>query len=824
MKVTSFVTAAAAFSTAQAYATTSSCKCFPGDACWPSDSQWKSLNTTVNGRLIKTVPLGSPCHDPTYDAVQCKYLQDQWQHPGIHMNSSSSVMAPWFANQSCDPFQPESRACELGNYVRYAVEAQTKADVVNTINFARNNNIRFVIRNTGHDYNGRSTGAGALSVWTHRLKDIQFKDYNANGYKGKAVTLGAGVQGFDILKAGNDAGYVVIGGECPTVGVTGGYTQGGGHSALSTSFGLSAQNTLEFEVVTADSGVVTASPTKNSDLFWALNGGGGGNWGVVLSMTVKAFPDAKVGAATLAFFNTNNDQATFYKAIETFHSKLPGMVDAGSMVVYYFTNTFFQIAPLTAFGKSQDEVQTLLAPFVSSLDTLGVNYTVKYSQSANYYNHYDTYFGPLPIGNIQVGIAQYGGRLIPRDTIVNNNDDLTQAAISIVEQGVTWIGVGTNVAPFSNPQKQSLLPAWNNALVHATLTTPWNFTAPWSDMLDLQNLMTDTIMPEIEAVTPGSGAYMNEADFRQPNFQSEFFGANYNKLLSVKAKWDKQGFFYARNAVGSEQWTVSDNGRMYIRCICLRLITAYGPRQRPDLAIHKFTRLIHQGKPIPLFGDGSSRCDYTYVDDIIDGIFAALKYDGSDYYGVFNLGESQTIQLMLSDQEPIKMNSEIRGISPGRVKDVPDDLKSVSSPLVEHGKTVDWSDMPLYTDFFLSTVPAMLHHNKYKERRATWWDRLWYYQELRGLVKYALLPREADEPLATVQLEDSRVKYWAASAEEMDRYPRMGKLNANLTAYDRFPKMEPSETCRYGSRKPRESKATWEEEVFRDCGGEFNGS
>ncbi|KAG7435050.1 hypothetical protein Forpi1262_v004790 [Fusarium oxysporum f. sp. raphani] len=180
--------------------------------------------------------------------------------------------------------------------------------------------------------------------------------------------------------------------------------------------------------------------------------------------------------------------------------------------------------------------------------------------------------------------------------------------------------------------------------------------------------------------------------------------------------------------------------------------------------------------------------------------------------------------VMLSDREPIKMNSEIRGISPVRVKDVPDDLKPVSSPLVEHGKTVDWSDMPLYTDFFLSTVPAMLHHNEYKERRATWWDRPWYHQKLRGLVKYALLPRGADEPLATVQLEGSRVRYWAASAEEMDRYPRMGKLNANLTAYDRFPKMEPNETCRYGSRKPRESKATWEEEVFRDGGGEFNGS
>ncbi|KAF4450452.1 hypothetical protein F53441_6451 [Fusarium austroafricanum] len=81
-----------------------------------------------------------------------------------------------------------------------------------------------------------------------------------------------------------------------------------------------------------------------------------------------------------------------------------------------------------------------------------------------------------------------------------------------------------------------------------------------------------------------------------------------------------------------------------IRCICLRFFTVYGPRQRPDLAIHKFTRLIHQGKPIPIFGDGTSRRDYTYIDDIIDGMSAALDYNGS-MYEIFNLGESQTIQL-----------------------------------------------------------------------------------------------------------------------------------------------------------------------------------
>lgn len=81
-----------------------------------------------------------------------------------------------------------------------------------------------------------------------------------------------------------------------------------------------------------------------------------------------------------------------------------------------------------------------------------------------------------------------------------------------------------------------------------------------------------------------------------------------------------------------------------IRCICLRFFTVYGPRQRPDLAIHKFARLISEGKPIPVFGDGTTRRDYTYVDDIIDGVVAAIGYDKSDYE-VINLGESRTVEL-----------------------------------------------------------------------------------------------------------------------------------------------------------------------------------
>src|SRR5467141_537194 len=80
-----------------------------------------------------------------------------------------------------------------------------------------------------------------------------------------------------------------------------------------------------------------------------------------------------------------------------------------------------------------------------------------------------------------------------------------------------------------------------------------------------------------------------------------------------------------------------------MRIVCLRFFTVYGPRQRPDLAIHKFAKLITSGKPIPVFGDGSTARDYTYVSDTIDGVIAATQKEFG--YQIFNLGESQTVSL-----------------------------------------------------------------------------------------------------------------------------------------------------------------------------------
>ena len=76
---------------------------------------------------------------------------------------------------------------------------------------------------------------------------------------------------------------------------------------------------------------------------------------------------------------------------------------------------------------------------------------------------------------------------------------------------------------------------------------------------------------------------------------------------------------------------------------CLRFFTVYGPRQRPDLAIHKFARMIEADEPIPVFGDGSMERDFTYIDDIIDGVSAAL--DACDGFEIYNLGESRPVRL-----------------------------------------------------------------------------------------------------------------------------------------------------------------------------------
>jgi len=125
---------------------------------------------------------------------------------------------------------------------------------------------------------------------------------------------------------------------------------------------------------------------------------------------------------------------------------------------------------------------------------------------------------------------------------------------------------------------------------------------------------------------------------------SSVYGASTKVPFSEADKIDCPVSPYAATKFAGELMCYTYHHLYGIPVTALRFFTAYGPRQRPEMAIHKFTRLIYEGKPIPLFGQGGTARDYTYIDDIVQGLLAAIDF--SCEYEVFNLGESSTITLI----------------------------------------------------------------------------------------------------------------------------------------------------------------------------------
>jgi UDP-glucuronate 4-epimerase len=138
---------------------------------------------------------------------------------------------------------------------------------------------------------------------------------------------------------------------------------------------------------------------------------------------------------------------------------------------------------------------------------------------------------------------------------------------------------------------------------------------------------------------------MRENDVRKMLFasSSSIYGNNPKVPFSETDQVDNPISPYASTKKSGELLCHVYNHLYKFDITCLRFFTVFGPRQRPDLAIHKFTRLIDEGKPIPFFGDGSTSRDYTYIDDIVEGINCAINHLNG--YQLFNLGESNVITL-----------------------------------------------------------------------------------------------------------------------------------------------------------------------------------
>ncbi|GME49567.1 hypothetical protein MMC11_000305 [Neofusicoccum parvum] len=481
------------------------------------------------------------------------------------MDSPSSPMLPLFHGTGCIPFTPKNQTCVADAYAAYSINVTSADDVAAGLRFARENNIRLTIKNTGHDFLGRSTGAGALNLWMHNLKNITFKDYNSSSYTGPAITLGTGVQGLEAYTAAYARGYRVVGGDCATVAPAGGYTQGAGHSLLSSTYGMAADQTLEWEVVTADGKHLVASPTQNSDLYWALTGGGGGTYAVVLSMTAKLHPDGVVGGANMTITAAAADDTSFWTAVEQWQTTLPAIVDAGGYAVYIITASTFTLQVLTLPDGTADDVSSLLAPFLSHLRATNLTYAVDTTTSPAYYDHFAHYLGPLPYGPY-ANNELIGGRFIPRSVATANVSAVTRAVRAIVADPryvFNGLAVNANHSVAGNaPASNAVHPGWRTSLVSAIVQGAWDQTAPWADNVATETKLTEEVVPLLEAITPGAGAYMNEADVNNPNWKEDYFGENYARLREIKAEWDPEGLFYGKTTVGSDEWEIDDEGRL----------------------------------------------------------------------------------------------------------------------------------------------------------------------------------------------------------------------------------------------------------------------
>lgn len=147
---------------------------------------------------------------------------------------------------------------------------------------------------------------------------------------------------------------------------------------------------------------------------------------------------------------------------------------------------------------------------------------------------------------------------------------------------------------------------------------------------------------------------------------SSVYGVNEKVPFSEKDLIQRTISPYAATKLMGEQLCSNYSNLYGIRCVCLRFFTVYGPRQRPDLAIAKFTRKIMDGMPIDQYGDGSTARDYTFVDDIVGGVIAASRYEGTDF-DIFNLGGSETHTL----EKLIRVIEEIVG-KKGKIRLLPD--------------------------------------------------------------------------------------------------------------------------------------------------------
>ncbi|KAJ0342182.1 hypothetical protein COL154_001807 [Colletotrichum chrysophilum] len=315
---------------------------------------------------------------------------------------------------------------------------------------------------------------------------------------------------------------------------------------------------------------------QNSDLFWALRGGGGSTFGVATSVTVKAFPDMTTTAAAFKFSTADGiSNLTFWAGVRSYFDYFIDNADAGTYSYFrvlannpgpgHFT---LQMSPFLAPNKTLKDVESLLGPWLTDLADMGIKLAPNITEYDSFYPSWKDFF---PLEGVAKVNIQSGSRLFPRKNF--ESEDLKQATFDAIRKSVetnhVFIGFNMKMVSPDDPDN-AVNPAWRDNILFAIQLGSWSINATADQILKIREEFTHGHMQRWRDVSPGAGSYLAESDRMEPNFQQSFYGdEKYTRLLELKKKWDPEDVFYAATAVGSEFWTIEtadglphENGRL----------------------------------------------------------------------------------------------------------------------------------------------------------------------------------------------------------------------------------------------------------------------
>jgi FAD/FMN-containing dehydrogenase len=544
----------------------------PGTPGWPGEADWETLKQATGGRL-------SPVTLPDLTEPDAKtllgnpfYIADQ---PGL--SQSSGWLDAWRSSPSA-----------------YVVAAENTGDVVAAVRFARTHNLRLVIKGRGHSFFGGSNAPDSLLLWTRRMDDVTVHDaFTPAGSKAApvlAVSCGAGAMWLHAYQAVSvGAGRYVQGGGCTTVGVAG-LVQGGGFGHFSKAFGAAAASLLEAEIVTADGKIRVVNQAREPDLFWALKGGGGGTFGAITRLTLATHDLPQTfGSVRLALHARSDDafrrllaRFTDLYAANLFNPHWGEQVTAAG--------NRLNVA-MVCQGLTQDQARAAWQPLVDFVSANAADYEGQDSFAVT----------ALPARSF------WDARVMRESPGAIVSDPRPGAAPS----DFWWTGDGATVGGFWNAYTSAWMPAsllrpgnqaalvdaWFAASRHWPVAFHFNKglagasraaiaasreTCTNPDMLDAFALaiiatggppafpgmpppnltaarfgatQVQAAMKALRIAAPNTGAYVNECDYFQADWQRAFWGPNYPRLARIKRRYDPDGLFTVHHGVGSEAWS-----------------------------------------------------------------------------------------------------------------------------------------------------------------------------------------------------------------------------------------------------------------------------